>query len=95
MSVCDFCSRPNPTWRYPADSFLDEFGSRSVEDWMACDDCHALIEAGDCNALAARVMLTPTAQRRVVDPSAARRYARRLHDRFFEHRLGPAIHVAS
>jgi hypothetical protein len=30
--ICDFCSAPDPAWRYPATTFTDQFGSRSVED---------------------------------------------------------------
>jgi hypothetical protein len=36
--ICDFCSSPAPAWRYPAISFCDSFGGRSVEDWLACEE---------------------------------------------------------
>jgi hypothetical protein len=56
--ICDFCSSPAPAWRYPADSFLDQLRGRSVGDWLACDECHGLIESGDRPALAQRSLLT-------------------------------------
>ena len=88
--ICDFCSapEPNPSWQYPARSFKDHFGSQSVGDWIACDVCHQLIEAGDRDGLAARVMLTPTFRAFRLDPVASKEYARRLHDGFFENRMG-------
>lgn len=94
MPICDFCSSASPAWRYPAQSFQDEFGSRSVSDWLACEECHRLIEAGNRDGLAARVMLTPTAIALGIDPVAAQSYARGLHDGFFRNRRGTAMRVA-
>jgi len=97
--ICDFCSSEAPSWCYPADSFLDEHGSRSVSDWMACETCHELIESGNRDALAARVLLTPTAKAGLatgmMNKKFAIRYARGLHDGFFRNRRGPARRIAA
>jgi hypothetical protein len=41
---CDFCSVPDPAWRYPARSFVaycaPNVAGESVGDWAACDLCH-------------------------------------------------------
>ena len=98
MSLCDFCSASAPAWRYPAASFQDDFGSHSVSDWLACEDCHRLIEAGDRDALAAQVMLTPTAKEgiaaRILNETFAKHYARGLHDGFFVNRRGSARRIS-
>jgi hypothetical protein len=93
--ICDFCSACHPAWLYPADSFLDQFKSVSQGDWLACGECHRLIEAGDRDALAARVALTPIVQSGAIDPRRARQYATTLHRGFFEHRRGEARRIAS
>jgi hypothetical protein len=58
-TICDFCSGANPVWRYPAATFHDSFGSKSVEDWLACEACHAMIEAGDREGLIERAFRCP------------------------------------
>ena len=60
--ICDFCSGPDPAWRYPAVSFYDSFGGRSVEDWLACEACHRMIAASDRNGLARRSLCAPGVQ---------------------------------
>jgi hypothetical protein len=97
MSLCDFCSSPAPAWRYPADSFHDRFGSRSVEDWFACEKCHELIDAGDRNALARRSLTTDSCQMAigVMGQSAVFTYCRDLHDRFWKARRGEALPIAA
>jgi hypothetical protein len=96
--ICDFCSSENPVWLYPAESFFDEVGSRSVSDWIACQECHRLIEAGDRNALAMRVVLTPTVKEGlaagIINVTFAEHYARGLHRGFFDHRRGPARRIS-
>ncbi len=56
--LCDFCSAPDPAWRYPAKSFVaycaPNIAGESVGDWAACDRCHILIEANDRRGLAQR-----------------------------------------
>ena len=95
--ICDFCSSPAPAWRYPADSFHDSFGSRSVEDWMACEACHALIVAGDRDGLARRCLTSPGLQVAVSFLGRARAlgYCRDLHDRFWKARRGEAYQIAA
>ena len=63
LMICDFCSSPAPAWRYPADSFTDIAGSRSVEDWLACEACHLLIVGwATATALARRSLCAPGVQ---------------------------------
>lgn len=97
MHLCDFCSCPAPAWRYPADSFHDRFGSRSVEDWLACEECHQLVVAGDRNALARRSLDAPGVQMAVgfLGRAAALEYCRDLHDRFWRARRGEALPIAA
>ena len=79
--TCEFCRSPRARWRYPA-------GSR---DWLACDKCHAAIQADDREALLGRVMLTPV-PRTVSDRYAPRfqKQARELHEQFWSTLPGPA-----
>lgn len=48
--ICDFCSAPDPQHTIPCRSFdVDEIlltpeGFRSLDEWMACDACCALIQ---------------------------------------------------
>ncbi|MCC7157789.1 MAG: hypothetical protein IT161_24625 [Bryobacterales bacterium] len=95
--ICDFCSVPDPAWRYPADSFHDVFGSRSVEDWLACEACQQLIQAGDRAALARRSLNAPGA-RMVVDVlgrALALDYCHDLHARFWRARCGAPYRIAA
>ena len=54
--LCDFCSEPNPTWRYECKdgtpirtlavaglSAVGHYDWQSVGDWAACDKCHEII----------------------------------------------------
>lgn len=94
---CDFCSSPTPSWRYPAESFHDLFGSRSVEDWLACEECHALIAAGDRIGLARRSLSAPGVQMAVgfLGRALALDYCRDLHDRFWRARRGAPYRIAA
>jgi hypothetical protein len=91
--ICDFCSSCVPAWRYPAESFRDQFNSVSQGDWLACRKCHDLIEAGDRSGLAERVLLTEAVRMGVVSKKLARQYARDLHNRFFRARRGEAHRI--
>ena len=95
--LCDFCSLPAPAWRYPAASFYDMFGGRSVADWLACEECHELIVAGDRNALVRRSMRAPGVQIAVgvLGRSLALDYCRDLHERFWNARRGAAYRIAA
>jgi hypothetical protein len=95
--ICDFCSSPAPAWRYPADSFTDIAGSRSVEDWLACEECHLLIVLGDRDALARRSLRAPGLRVAVAVLGRAEtiRYCRDLHDRFWNARRGEAFRIAA
>jgi hypothetical protein len=87
---CDFCSAANPMWEYAADSFFDLCGSRSLGAWLACDDCHAVIEAGDREGMVTRAMLNPAMRAATVDKRRAEGYICDLYGRFFAARRGPA-----
>ena len=95
--ICDFCSSIAPAWRYPAITFTDCLGSRSLEDWLACEACHRMIVAGDRHALARRSLTSPGLQMAVgvLGRAEALRYCRDLHDRFWKARRGAAYHMAS
>ena len=97
MTKCDFCSRPDPLWRYPAESFLDAFEGRSVGDWLACDDCHARIVVGDRDGLTARALKSPgvRAAMSTIGRALTIQYCRDLHDRFWRARRGPPCRIAA
>jgi hypothetical protein len=90
--LCDFCSSPAPAWSYPAASFIDLMGSHSIGDWIACEDCHALIEADDRDGLARRAVAALADK---VDPEWSLAYCRDLHRRFRAHRTGPAERLSA
>jgi anti-anti-sigma factor len=79
--TCEFCRSPRARWRYPAAS----------RDWLACDKCHAAIQADDREALLGRVMSAPI-PRSLSDRYAPRfrNQARDLHEQFWSTRPGPA-----
>ena len=102
---CDFCSvvSPDPSWRYPVKDFLvfmatDENASLSGSrgDWMACEACRALIEAGNWNELAGRT-LGSIEEDRPDDNLRSLRLALIgvLHVQFNANRAGPAIRAGS
>jgi hypothetical protein len=79
--TADFCHSPRDQWRYRAGS----------KDWLACEKCHAAIQADDREALLDRVMLAPV-PRTLPDRYAPRfrAQARQLHERFWSAKPGPA-----
>jgi hypothetical protein len=92
--ICDFCSDPNPVWCFPARDFILDDNSplvqKSVGNWAACDECHALILAVDREGLRERSVANYL---RLVDPecddeAGLRRTLGRLHNLFFEFRCG-------
>lgn len=95
-SICDFCSAPDPSWRYPARTFIafcaPPIASESVGDWAACDTCHGLIERDDRMGLARRsldelIVKTPEmAEAR----SELLQSLVDLHQQFFTNRCGAA-----
>ena len=99
--LCDFCSAPDPAWRYPARSFIaycaPDVAGESVGDWAACDDCHAMIEANDRRSLAQRsldelILKHPEA---IVAAAELHEHLAALHAQFFEYRGGPATLIAA
>jgi hypothetical protein len=76
---CDFCGSRIVKWVHPAG-----------RDWLACNKCHAAIQADDREALLDRASLFPvprTLPERYSDKFLER--ARRLHVEFWETRSGP------
>ena len=76
---CDFCGSLVVKWRYPAE-----------RDWLACEECHAAIQADDREALLDRASLIPV-PRTLPDRYAPKilERAKRLHHEFWETRAGP------
>jgi hypothetical protein len=95
-SICDFCSAPNPGWRYPARSFIGYIAcgiaGESVGDWAACEECHRLIDQDRRELLAARSVtrLIAANPEMVEARTELKAELSALHGRFFEHRTGPA-----
>lgn len=91
--VCDFCSSA-PSWRYPAKDFRMEGDGKppavSQGDWLACDECAALIESNDREALRQRGLKTPMGEMLVgvVGQKQALSEVRQIHERFFKNRSG-------
>lgn len=57
--ICDFCTAPNPSWRFEARPFLVDYGElvgHSDGAWAACDECCRLILAGNRAGLVERAM---------------------------------------
>jgi len=97
VTVCDFCSSTaNARWTYPARDFpmsvdttaLDTTAYMSRGDWLACDDCHALIQAGDLACLATRCVDYELPRTRSRQRGELFREIRDLHDRFMANRTG-------
>lgn len=60
--ICDFCSAPNPRWRYPASDVQVAPGAMSESDWLACDQCAYCIRSNDWEMLARRSLETRNAR---------------------------------
>lgn len=87
MMFCDFCSAPDPSWRFEARPFATVCGSvvaTSDARWAACDECCALILAGN------RVGLLERGVARVPDIPQLREWVKIAHRGFFENRLDGA-----
>lgn len=100
---CDYCQTGVPTWRYPArDISLGTVVSGpiavtpvAVDDWMACDICSGLIEAGDWPALARRTLAAADLARAA--PGTRVRLLAQIrftHEQFRKARNGPRERVA-
>lgn len=100
--VCDFCRSWDPTWDYDAGSFSWELAAaskktgkvtkqsegESVDGWLACEQCHTLIEAGRWQELADRTLSTwPADMRKRAD---VRNIVLTYHQGFAASRIGEA-----
>ena len=98
-SICDFCSEPSVTWRYPAQSFvayvIANIVGESVGDWAACSICHELIEAGDRWGLLERSLHTLLEKNPDMRPAETeiRGQLAQFHGLFFGNQTGPALPV--
>ena len=88
--ICDFCTAPNPSWRFEARPFIIDYGElmgHSDGAWAACDECCRLILAGDRAGLAERAMKIAPAM-----PDLPRETEREMRlwaqDLFFKNRTG-------
>ena len=95
--LCDFCSAPDPEWRYPARNFIGYeargMAGESVGAWAACQECHQLIASGDHTRLTERSVVTFIALRADLEAFRTDLEAELavLHKRFFENRNGASI----
>jgi hypothetical protein len=95
--LCDFCSEPAVTWRYPARNFVayvvGNVGGESVGDWAACECCHSLIEAGSSQALTRRAVERLVVKHPELSAVEGELIVamRDLHRSFVENRLGAAL----
>lgn len=86
---CDFCSvEERAAWIFPAHSIeVPETGHLSVGDWMACEECHRLIEAGDREGLVKRFARAYCRKHPGVTPVEAENDGRWAHGKYFEARI--------
>jgi hypothetical protein len=102
---CDFCSTYQILWRYPARDFTMDVGPGydpegeghdhdwgSDGDWAACSWCHDLIEAENRGGLAYRSAVRFAVEHEVPLSAILPRIAD-LHEKFWEHRMGPGVPV--
>ena len=98
MIICDFCSTPNPTWRYPAKSFeAEQHGNvhiNSEGDWAACDECHRLIQTGNREGLLTRTAQTYQEMFQTGEPLGYLfQMFQAMHAKFFANRVGEPVRV--
>jgi hypothetical protein len=97
--ICDFCLGPDPTWEFPAarmpikgHPLIDQ----SDDEWGACDECKALIEAHKLGPLVERCVegqlaMEIPANFAKLSPALLRRTLRENLLRFMDARRGPAV----
>jgi hypothetical protein len=98
ISLCDFCSAPGPTWRFPAsshfmvgDPVVTDDGTKVEgvvdDDWMACDDCHTDVEGQDWAAIASRYIA------RFPGDGVSRSFFISTYEAFAANRAGPPVRM--
>ena len=95
--ICDFCTTPNPAWRFGARAltlqYVPGLTGECDTGWAACDICHDLIVADDRNALAMRGVTVA----RATDAPIEQELQMQLwaQDLFFKHRVNePPTRIA-
>lgn len=102
FGVCDFCGARGPKWSYPCGNLSTDFVAlkdgqvvqhdthHSVDDWAACEDCAAYIEADDQKGMTHRAAEAMAKAHGV--PERAKSYEMQiteLHEQFWAARNGP------
>jgi hypothetical protein len=102
--ICDFCSAPNPQWRYPALDFIAAetesptdvlLVQESIGAWAACQECHSLIVATHWQQLAVRSADTLLAECPMFDRDWLIDEMIQLHQRFATSRRGQAERITT
>lgn len=99
--ICDFCSQRKPlTWSYPCGEvdlreLKNPLMTHSNDDWAACEECHALIEADDIEGLISymldQLLGESIKEMPLVGLVNVRRDMRKHLERFSAARTGPAV----
>lgn len=101
IGVCDFCSRPNPSWAFGCRDFKEpaipgiNLGQQSIGEWAACEACAAMIRQGRWWQLGTRCLdsMIRTHPELAGHRDTIRVYLRKLHDRFRANRTGPPTRI--
>ncbi len=105
--TCDFCNGGDPGWFYPAESFkvsalLESEAGFRIEDllgsdsgFMACEPCHALVEAEDRDGLINRSLDTNLLAHpeMIEDAPELRPVIAQMFEAFWNHRRGAGIQM--
>lgn len=89
--ICDFCSSAEPVWRYHArPAQIGSFPGAAVisrDDWLACEECAALIETESVEDLMDRAIAAMTRLHGEADVDRATAVAN-VQLAFFSNRTG-------
>lgn len=98
--VCDFCSDTPVRWLYACRTVFTQSGKQTYEhnDWTACDDCSALIEANDWDGIYQRAAKRfyeahPQFAEDAAEVLAAGMMMQSLHESFRKNRIGSRVAV--
>jgi hypothetical protein len=100
QKICDFCSSEDAAWRYPAATFdhrnaQARLSVRSIQDWIACEQCHELIQCGASGRLVNRCLegLNSLRAIRFKNRDIVRRWVLNHHRLFYSHRKGDPFRI--